>query len=217
MRFLVIMVLASACGFSPNSASVDAHTDHVDAPHHDPIDAPTHVTPLDAFELHDAMSPPPFDPTMCPTSYTNNTVSASPNSRYRVITTFALYPTQYASCRDDHPGWTHLVVLDSALEAMQVHGALGGNSYYVGAVQPADQATPGTGWLQLTGEAVPPDLWEQGQPNDNGDNDENDEQNLTAVDDSSALMNDVAGSYQFLGVCECDGKPIAPAALAAIN
>lgn len=214
MRCLAIIVLASACGFTPNSASGDARTDPPDGPH--PIDG-SHVTPIDAFEFHDAMSQPAFDPTMCPSGYTNNTVSASPNSRYRVITTFAYYSTQYASCRDDHPGWTHLVVLDSVMEAMQVHAAIGGNSYYVGAVQPADQATPATGWIQLTGEPVPPDVWEQGQPNDNGDDDENNEQNLTAVDDSSALMNDVAGGYQFLGVCECDGKPIAPAALAAIN
>jgi len=215
LRGIAIAVLASACGFTPNSASVDAHTSHPDG--HEPIDGPPHVTPPDAKVFLDAMTPPAFDPTMCPMGYTNNTVTASPNSRYRIISTLDFYATQYASCRDDHPGWTHLVVLDTVMEATQIHAGLGNNSYYVGAVQPQDQATPGTGWLQLTGEAVPTDVWEQGQPNDNGDGDENNEQNFTAVDDSSALMNDVAGGYQFLGVCECDGKPIAAAALAAIN
>jgi len=208
------MVLASACGFTPNSASVDAHSDHPDA-HQNP-DAAPHVTPPDAFVFLDATTPV-FDPAMCPMGYTNNTVTASPNSRYRIITQSAGFSTQYTACRDDHPGWTHLVVLDTTMEATQIHASLAGNSYYVGAVQPPDQATTGTGWLQLTGEAVPTDVWESGQPNDNGDGVENNEQNLTAVDDSSALMNDVAGGYQFLGVCECDGKPIAPAALAALN
>jgi hypothetical protein len=215
LRGIAIAVLASACGFTPNSASVDAHTSHPDG--HEPIDAPTQVTPPDAKVFLDATTPPAFDPTMCPTGYSNNTVTASPNSRYRVINQGAGFTTHYTTCMNDHPGWTHLVVLDTMMEAMQIHAALSGNSYYVGAVQPPDQATVGTGWLQLTGEAVPTDLWQESQPNDNGDNNENNEQNLTAVDDSSGLMNDVSGSFQYLGVCECDGKPIAPAAQAAIN
>jgi hypothetical protein len=209
------MVLASACGFTPNSASVDAHSDHPDA-HQNPIDAPPHVTPPDAKVFLDATTPT-FDPAMCPTGYSNNSVTASPNSRYRVINQGADFGTHYAACSNDHPGWTHLVVLDTTMEATQIHAALAGNSYYVGAVQPADQATTGTGWLQLTGEAVPSNLWQASQPNDNGDNNENNEQNLTAADDSSGLMNDVSGSFQYLGVCECDGKPIAPAALAALG
>jgi hypothetical protein len=217
LRGIAIAVLASACGFTPNSASVDAHTSsHPDA--HEPIDGGPHVTPMDAKVFLDAMTPPAFDPTMCPMGYSNNTVTASPNSRYRVINQAADFTTNFTACMNDHPGWTHLVVLDTVMEATQIHAALGGNPYYVGAVQPQDQATVGTGWLQLTGEAVPTDLWQPSQPNDNGgDNSENNEQNLTAADDSSGLMNDVSGSFQYLGVCECDGKPIAPAALAALN
>ncbi|MEO8841667.1 MAG: hypothetical protein ABI591_00630 [Kofleriaceae bacterium] len=215
MRFLAIIVLASACGFSPNSASVDARTDHLDG-HHDPIDA-SHVTPIDAFEFHDAMSPPAFDPAMCPSGYTNHLVTASPNSRYRVTNQADVFSALYNACKNDHPGWTHLVVLDTTQEATQIETALNGNSYYVGAVQPANQAMVTAGWLQLTGEAVPADLWQTSQPNDDGDNFENNEQNLTAVDNTSGLMNDVAGSFQYLGVCECDGKPIAATAEAALN
>ena len=215
MRLLAIMVLVSACGFSPNLASVDAQDGHPDAPH--PIDAPPHVTPPDAFVFQDAMTPPAFDPAMCPTGYTNTSVTASPNSRYRIIAQSAGFSAQYAACKNDHPGWTHLVVLDATLEATQIHAVLAGNSYYVGAVQPANQATPSTGWLQLTGETVPANLWQPSQPNDNGDSIENNEQNVTAVDDATGLMNDVSGSFQYLGVCECDGKPIAPAALAAVG
>jgi hypothetical protein len=214
LRGIVIAVLASACGFTPNSASVDAHTAHPDS--HDPIDGPAHVTPIDAKVFLDAATPV-FDPAMCPAGYSNNTVTASPNSRYRVINQAADFTTQYTACMNDHLGWTHLVVLDTMTEATQIHAALAGNPYYVGAVQPLDQATVGTGWLQLTGEAVPSDLWQATQPNDNGDSNENNEQNLTAADDNSGLMNDVSGSFQYLGVCECDGKPIASAAQAAVN
>jgi hypothetical protein len=215
LRGIAIAVLASACGFTPNPDSVDASTSHPDA--HDPIDAGPHVTPIDAKVFLDAMTPPAFDPTMCPTGYSNNTVTASPNSRYRVINQGAGFTTHFTTCMNDHPGWTHLVVLDTTLEATEIHTALGNNPYYVGAVQPPDQATEGTGWLQVTGETVPAELWQAGQPNDNGDNIENNEQNVTAADDSTGLMNDVSGSFEYLGVCECDGKSIAPAALAALN
>src|SRR5664279_2806618 len=141
-RGTALIVFASACGFSPNSASVDAHTAHPDG-HQDPIDAPRHVTPLDAKVFLDAVTPPAFDPAMCPTGYSNNSVTASPNSRYRVINQGADFTTHYTACMNDHPGWTHLVVLDTTMEATEIHAALAGNSYYVGAVQPKDQATAG--------------------------------------------------------------------------
>jgi hypothetical protein len=211
MKWVAIMFV-SACGFTPSAVGVDA--DPIDAPSHGQLDA--HVNPPDAFVFHDAPAQLPFDPAMCPTGYTNNTVTASPNSRYRVVGTPAKFSAQSTLCNADHPGWTHLVVLDTTQEATEIHAALGGTAYYVGAVQPRDQPTPATGWLQFTGAAVPAELWQSGQPNDNGDA-ENNEQNVAAADDSSGLMNDVSGLYSYVAVCECDGNPLAPAVITALG
>jgi hypothetical protein len=210
---LVAIMFVSACGFSPSAVGVDAD-------HHPMIDArqiDAHVNPPpDAFVFEDAPAQVVFDPASCPIGYTNNTVTASPNSRYRVVGVAANFLAQNTLCNADHPGWTHLVVLDTTQEATEIHAAMGGNPYYVGAVQPPDQQTPGTGWLLFTGEAVPTDLWQTNQPNDNGDA-ENNEQNFAAADDSSGLMNDVSGVYSYLAVCECDGNPLAPDVVTALG
>jgi len=214
MKWVAIMFV-SACGFSPSAVGVDAdHHPMTDAPAHTQLDA--HVTSVDAFVFQDAPSQLPFDPAMCPTGYTNNTVTAAPNSRYRVVGTAAKFSAQNTICNGDHPGWTHLVVLDTIQEATEIHAALAGNAYYVGAVQPPNQDMPATGWLQFTGASVPPDLWQPGQPNDNGDA-ENNEQNVGAADDSSGLINDVSGLYSYLAVCECDGNSLAPAVITALG
>jgi len=164
----------------------------------------------------DAPAVTPFDPAMCPAGYSNTTISASPNTRYKILTSMATLKMQSDLCNADHPGWTHLIVLDTVLEAQQIHSHMNGNFYYVGAVQPPNQASPATGWLQLTGADVSTDLWQQFQPNDNN-NSESNEQNFAAVDDSTGLMNDVNGTFQYQAVCECDGQPISAAALAALN
>ncbi|HEY6036798.1 MAG TPA: hypothetical protein VIV58_21115, partial [Kofleriaceae bacterium] len=171
---------------------------------------------LDAHEFLDAPVTT-FDPAMCPTGYSNNTITASPNSRYKILTGMATLKMQSDACNADHAGWTHLIVLDTVQEAQQINSHMGGNFYYVGAVQPANQASPSAGWLQLTGAAVPNALWQAGQPNDNGGGAETNAQNFAAVDDSSGLMNDVNGAFQYQAVCECDGLPISAAALSALN
>src|SRR5450432_3408397 len=99
---LVVIILVSACGFTPSVAGVDAdHHPMIDA--HAQIDA--HVNPPDAFVFHDAPAQVPFDPASCPTGYTNNTVTASPNSRYRVINVAANFMAQNTICNADHSGW----------------------------------------------------------------------------------------------------------------
>ena len=117
---------------------------------------------LDAHVFMDAPAVTPFDPAQCPMDYTNNTISASPNTRYKILTDMATLKMQSDECNADHPGWTHLVVLDTVLEAQQIHSHMGGNFYYVGAVQPRGTGDARRGWLQLTGAAVPPELWQVG-------------------------------------------------------
>jgi uncharacterized Zn-binding protein involved in type VI secretion len=212
---LAALILVSACGFSPSNAiGVDADHPMIDAPK---VQIDAHVNPpLDAFVFEDAPAVEAFDPANCPIGYSNNTVTASPSSRYRIVGQPAVFGTQQTICAGDHPGWTHLVVLDTQLEATQIETALAGNAYYVGAIQPPNQQSPDVGWLQFTGEAVPADMWQINQPNDNGDV-ENNEQNFVAADNSTGLLNDVSGTYSYLAVCECDGKPIAPAVITALG
>jgi len=214
MKALALIALAG-CGFSPNPGTSDAASGHSSG-----SDA---GTVMDAREFHDAkvfMDGPtvtPFDPANCPSDYSNNTITASPNSRYKIVTDMTTVKSHSDECNADHPGWTHLIVLDTVQEAQQIHSHMGGNFYYVGAVQPANQAAPDAGWLQLTGAAVPSTLWQQFQPNDNGGSSETNAQNFAAVDDSTGLMNDVNGTYQYQAVCECDGQAISAAALSALN
>lgn len=216
MRLAFVFGLG-ACGFSPNQGTADAPRDP---------DAPPHV--IDAQEFHDAhafmdahvfmdaMIPPQFDPTLCPAEYSNSTITASPNSRYRIITEMHTFATQDADCNDDHPGWTHMFVIDSITEAQQIKSHLG-QPYYVGAVQPHDSADADAGWLSFTGTAIDPTFWQTFQPNDNDTNPfEDNEQNFAAADDSSGLLNDVSGVFQYQAVCECDGLPVTAAATAAI-
>jgi hypothetical protein len=213
---VALISLVAGCGFTPTQGTSDARTSGPDGnvgPDAHVVDA--HAV-LDAHVVMDGPGPDPFDPAMCPVDYTNNTITASPNTRYKILTDMAPVITQSNECNGDHPGWTHLAVLDTVQEAQQINAHMGGYFYYVGAVQPAGQAMPGDGWLQLTGAPVPAEMWQPSQPNDNG-NAENDEQNFASVDDSSGLMNDVARGYQYRAVCECDGEAISPAALAALN
>jgi hypothetical protein len=213
---LIAVIAGSGCGFAPSQTASDAPASGSDAGSGDAGVIRDAHDFMDAHVFMDAPAVTPFDPTQCPTDYTNNTITASPNTRYKILGDMATLKTQSDECNADHPGWTHLVVLDTVLEAQQIHSHMGGNFYYVGAVQPAGQATPGAGWLQLNGDAVPPELWQVGQPNDNGNTEDN-EQNFTAVDDSTGLMNDVNGIFQYQAVCECDGQAISAAALAALN
>jgi hypothetical protein len=214
-RFVLVLGLA-ACGFTPNQAPADASHDP-DASHL--IDArefhDAHVFD-DAHVFMDAMTPPVFDPTLCPSDYSNNSITSSPNTRYRIIPDMHGFVAQNADCNDDHPGWTHLFVIDSITEAQQIKSHLG-QPYYVGAVQPRDSSGAAIGWLAFTGAAVDPSFWQGGQPNDNDFTPfENNDQNFAAADDTTGLLNDVSGSFQYQAVCECDGLPVSTAAAQAI-
>jgi hypothetical protein len=216
MRLVLVVALAS-CGFSPNQGTADASRDP---------DADSHL--IDAKEFHDAhgfedahvfmdaMTPPAFDPALCPADYSNSTVTASPNTRYKIIGDMHTFAMHNADCNDDHAGWTHLLVIDSLDEAQQLRSHVG-QPYYVGAVQPHDSAGADVGWIALTGAAIDPMFWQHDQPNDNDFTPvENNDQNFAAVDDSSGLLNDVSGAFQYEAVCECDGLPVSAAAAAAI-
>jgi hypothetical protein len=196
----------AACGFAPQASVVDAHDPLIDAASKDA--RADGQLPPDAPKFMDAPPPTPFDLAMCPTNYTASLASTITASRYRV-TQVGTATNLEAACAADHPGWTHLIVLDVATEGYQMAHALNpAVVFWVGAVQPKNQATPATGWVWFSGDPILATAWSSQQPNDNADGVENNEQNFAYVDSFNGTMNDSAPTYTFTGVCECDGVAV---------
>jgi hypothetical protein len=222
MRATAVIVILGACGFNRGEAAIDGPPgtgDDASGGGDGPVsDGPP--GPDAPVGEPDAPPPPPdatvdanttvFDPSLCPAGYSQ--WSGSPNgSQYRLIATGGSFSAQNADCADDHAGWTHIVVLDSTGEAALMKSSLTGGYILVGVVQAPSQATPGAGWFELTGDAMVPTMWGGGQPNDGGDDVENNEQNVGAMQvDVTDLINDVEASFQVGTVCECDGRPVDP-------
>jgi hypothetical protein len=198
-------VMLAGCGFAPTaSQAIDAH----DA---EPIDAP------DAHVIDGPPDAAVFDPALCPVGYAQNGVTASPMSRYRLIDTTAVFAVQNADCNDDHPGWTHLVAIDTPTEGQQIRDNMTTSTFYVGAVQMRNETQVATAWFLFTGPPVPAATWQGSEPNDNNGS-ENNEQNLAAADSSSSgNLNDVAGTFMYRAVCECDGIAIPSTIATAIQ
>lgn len=159
-----------------------------------------------------------FDATTCPASYD---VALPGPSRYRLITSGSPAWVQSDACAADLSGATHLVVLDSPDELSRVVSlvamttTLAGNAIWIGAVQQATAAQPGAGWLWFSGDAVTGG-WGGVEPNDR-DNKENQEEQFVRIEKTKLYLQDSGGSSNSGALCECDGKPIAPAAAAAIT
>jgi len=215
MKLLVLIAASiAACGFTPQQASsIDAS----DPQQNDArsIDAQIDLhPPLDAKVFLDAPPSIPFDVSMCPASYTTTVSSTATVSHYRITGTGNAAAVE-AACAADHPGWTHLLVPDVTGESGQIAAIMPGHVvFWLGAVQPKNQATPATGWVWASGAPVPSSAWSMDQPNDNADGTEDNDQNFAYVDFASGTMNDSGANYSFNGVCECDGVPV-PAAVQA--
>ena len=199
MRWLATVVFVAGCSFSGSGApdgttSVDDAAGGDDAP--PPADAP-----IDARR---------FSVDLCPASY-DRTIPGHDGSRYRWLTSFETFATHHADCNDDLPGWTHIVVIDDAVEADGI-GEVNTTDYmFVGAVQAPSQGGVDQGWFLFTG-APPTTGWSPvngGQPDDGGDHFESNEENLAMVA-STGNMHDATGSNPHPSACECDGRPIDP-------
>jgi len=213
MRIAALAALAALVGCSftvqttPPASDADGPQDTL-APDGEPADAPSDAAMVDA--------PPPdaaFDPVTCPAGYAT-TIVASPGSRYRWIANNQPWLTHHQDCANDLLGATHLVVFDSAAEAQQIAAASSSMYYQVGAAQAPGQSSVGAGWFAVTGEPVAATLWHPGQPND-GNGSENSQQDRGSVNTlDGPLLQDVDATFATHGVCECDGKPVAPAVAA---
>lgn len=201
----MLAIAMSACGFAPQAYAVDGR-DRLDAATSDSDGSS--ILPDGQVVTPDAPPATPFDLAMCPASYSSALTSTMTLSRYR-LTPSGTAKNLEAACEADHPGWTHLMVLDVATEGSQMAHALDpAVVFWVGAVQPKNQASVSAGWSWFSGAAVPASAWSPSQPNDNNDGTENNDQNFAYVDSFSGTLNDSAPTYSFNGICECDGVPV---------
>lgn len=124
-------------------------------------------------------------------------------------------------CNDDLLGATHLVAIDTLAEVDQLElaitaaGSINNNKAWIGGVQPRDQLQPIDGWLSVTGGPLL-SAWDDSEPNDTGGNEGNGEHHAGIERDREGVVDFPTDGDQG-AVCECDGKPIDPAAAAAID
>ncbi len=201
MMRLALCALAG-CGFSVGAEG----SQPMDAPH----DVPAGDAAIDGFTLAD-----------CPSSY----VITHGLSRYAVVTITTQAWTASGRCAADLPGATHLVVFDGMTEQNQIQADVNAtssltNQYWIGAVQRIDATQIGEGWLSLTGGPLL-GFWSPVEPTDNDGSTltrEVHEEQFVRIDRNGNGMVDAPGRIPGHGyVCECDGKPIDPAAAKAIT
>jgi hypothetical protein len=160
-----------------------------------------------------------FDAASCPASY-DVLLSGQSASRYRLITVGHPAWTQSDACAADSASATHLVVLDSQNELdrvveLVVAATTPVSSIWLGAVQQATAMQPLAGWLWLDGSPVTGG-WSGVEPNDR-DGRENQEEQFARIEKTKPYLQDSGGNTGAGALCECDGKPIAPEAAAAIR
>ena len=161
-----------------------------------------------------------FDFASCPEGYT--TVLPGP-SRYRLISTGGRAGDQSDGCNRDAPGATHLVVLDSMAEIVAVAALVDGapdnsithNAIWVGGVQLRSATNPADQWLGFDDKPLI-DQWAPNEPNDGGGNEFDHGEQFVLVERGRHYLTDASGNTQSGALCECDGKPVAAMAAAAI-
>lgn len=167
-----------------------------------------------------ATTPPDsgFDYATCPASY--NVPLPGP-TRYRLIPEGRAAWTHSDACNADLRGATHLVVLETMPELLSVSAFVDNvttvtadNAVWIGGVQLRTALVPSDGWLGF--DAAPLiAAWAPGEPNDGTTETDHSEQFVYLQRDRRYLA-DKPGDTGAGALCECDGKPVASVAGAAI-
>ena len=160
-----------------------------------------------------------FDYALCPASY--NAALPGP-SRYRLLIDGHVAWAHSDTCSTDLPGATHLVVFEAMPELLSVSAlvntpplGIAGNAIWVGGVQPRTVLLPGDGWLGYDGAPLI-SAWDTGEPNDGGTETDHSEQ-FVFLERNRHYLADRPGNTNLGALCECDGKPVAANATAAIT
>jgi hypothetical protein len=161
-----------------------------------------------------------FDYALCPASY--NAALPGP-SRYRLITDGHRAWEQSDACNQDLPAATHLVAIDSPEELAAVKTfvagpgpGLAGNALWIGGVQSKTAALPADDWFGFDGQPLI-NGWSGGEPNDRGGTEGNHEEQFVKMQKDKPYFIDTSVNDILSALCECDGKPIAATAAAAIT
>jgi len=161
-----------------------------------------------------------YDYALCPSSYN---VQLPGPTRYRLVPEGQAAWTHSDTCNADLPGATHLVVLETMHEVMAVSGfvdttptTIAGNAVWVGGVQQRTAQLPDFDWLGFDGAPLIPAVWATGEPND-GSNESDHGEQFVVLERTRRYLADMPGSTSSGALCECDGKPVAPSAVAAIT
>jgi hypothetical protein len=159
-----------------------------------------------------------FDYALCPASYN---VQLPGPSRYRLLPAGHPAWEQSDTCNQDLPGATHLVVLETLPELLSVSAFVdnpvtitAANAVWIGGVQLRSAVLPGDGWLSFDGTSLI-DAWKPGEPND-GTVEDHGEQ-FVFLERGQRYLADKPGTTSSGALCECDGKPVAATAAAAIT
>lgn len=159
-----------------------------------------------------------FDFSTCPPSYTTTLTGSS---RYRLIVEGHPAWEQSDTCAADMPGATHLAVLDTLDErnaaAALINAAptLASSGAWIGAVQLRTATLTNQAWFWFDGTPLT-GSWNSGEPNDGGGGETDHREQFVKLQKTRTGFTDQNGSEGDGALCECDGKPIAPAAAAAI-
>jgi len=175
-----------------------------------------YINPVDATAID--TSADTFNPDMCPIGYD---VSLYPGSKFRIITATMKAWDASDDCTNDLDGATHLAAaltrdkLDVLIGALTVRMQA---YWWIGAVQPTNVSLPIERWVWTTGEPVDPTMWDSPvEPNDgNGIEDDHRDQ-FAMIGMNKPGLADVNGDSLQLALCECDGRPLADDAKAAID
>lgn len=199
------VVLVAGCGFRTPGAGGG-------------VEAPAAPDAAVDVEDIDAAIDAAFDFALCPGNYNLNLQLPGP-VRYRLISEGDDAWVHSDDCNDDLAGATHLVVLETMAEVLAIGtlvdttAGISHNSVWIGAVQVRNSAEPRNNWLGFDGAPLI-DAWATNEPNDAGGGD-NVEQ-FVRLERARNYFVDIFGSDDNGAVCECDGKPVAPNAAAAI-
>lgn len=227
MQWLLVVVVVSAC-FDPNydrpacSASGACPSDwscvseYCERPGVGAAlgDAQTNESP-DVVPDLDAG----FDYAQCPASYN---ASLPGPTRYRVIPDGHRAWEQSDNCNLDLPGATHLVILETDIEAqavvafMQTDRGIADGAVRIGAFQRRVATQTAAEWLGFDGRPLV-DAWNPGEPNDLDDDEGDHSEQFVNIQRGYPGMNDSGGAFAAGALCECDGKALSADVIAAID
>jgi len=135
----------------------------------------------------------------CPADYTTQLFSSM--SHYRLVDTATSWDIAVGDCADDAPGATHLVVISTDAERMQLHAQSPASNRWIGLTDRNSENM----YTWITAESAPTPAagvtpWGPGQPDD-----QMSDQDCVRIENTTSFYDDGQCASNFRYACECDG------------